>query len=372
MLHRTKILANSLMTALVAACASQPATITTSAEHEVVVAETDYAHAHSGAELALFVRSDLTEHRPRHAYEELDDLVAWSLTTKRAARTSAIFHDAGLTPLFMHYGGGEYLSAVETLEGLLAQAAEGELSAVYGSLFQEDLASVRAALEGDNLFAETTLAAFPEHRSHALFFEGALAYYALEPGNSAAADARSVAATMDRAGESFLRAGLEQEYFLTRTFAAKALEQADLAEPAVEYWLQAAEASYWDRARDDVRSMIAGRIQTYRDRLETEIRQEVEADWEAKLAQAQADARLEVEEVWKQKLAEAESEYRQQHAVAAARIEELRGFVGSELAPGAEAPPAGFSPAEFLDQATQVVTIADFVMRMCGPSGRTN
>jgi hypothetical protein len=358
-------------TLLAAACASkgtapnyepvEPAT------REAPAPLSDYSQAQTGSELAQLVRSDLEQHRPARAYEELDRLAAWSITTQKASTTYAIYHEARLVPLFLHYGGSEYLGSVDTLEGLLKKASGDELAGVYHQLFHEDEAGIGKALDEGNLFGETSLRVFPELRAHAAFFEGVLAYYALEAADPSAAEANAVAASMDQAGESFAHQGLQQEYFLTRVFAGKALEQAELTEQATERWLQAAESAYWDEARDDLRLMIAGRIQSYRDGLEAQIRQDVEASWNEKLQQAQADTRLEVEGEWQKRLAEAESEYREQHAIAAARIDELRGALGEPAgalsgAPG-DAPSVSLDAV--LDRTTKVVTIADFLMRMC-------
>lgn len=363
---------------LAAACASkgsaphyepvEPTTV------EAPAPASDYSRAQSGPELAELVRSDLEQHRPARAYEELQRFAAWSITTQKASTTHAIFHAARLTPLFLHYGGREYLSSVETLEALLKTASDDELAGLYHQLFHEDTAGIRKALDEGNLFGETVLGVFPELRAHATFFEGVLAYYALEAGAPDAAAAQAVAATMDQAGESFARQGLQEDYFLTRVFAGKALEHAGLTEEAAECWLQAAESGYWDQARDDLRLMIAGRIQTYRDHLEAQIRQDVEASWNEKLQQAEADTRLEVEGEWQKRLAEAESEYREEHAIAAARIDELRGMLGQPADAPSEAPGDGSSVSldTVLDRTNKVVTIADFVMRMCSTPASTH
>jgi hypothetical protein len=358
-------------TILAAACASkgtaphyEPVESTT---FEAPAPVSDYSRAQSGPELAELVRFDLEQHRPAKAYYALGRLAAWSITTQKASTTYAVFHDARLIPLFLHYGGREYLGSVETLEGLLKTASEDELAGLYHQLFHEDTAGIRKALDEGNLFGDTSLNVFPELRAHATFFQGVLAYYALEAGAPDAAAAKAVAATMDQAGESFARQGLQEDYFLTRVFAGKALEQAGLTEEAAERWLQAAESAYWDQARDDLRVMIAGRIQTYRDGLEAQIRRDVEASWNEKLQQAEADTRLEVEGEWQKRLAEAESEYRAEHAIAAARIDELRGMLGqpADAPSGAPGDVSSVSLDTVLDRTNKVVTIADFVMRMC-------
>jgi hypothetical protein len=284
-------------TALATAC--QTKSVPTGPPPQVVdpVSETptsrDYEQANTADQLSALMRTDLERHDPRAARSGLEAFAFAAIAERHAMYADALLTESRPVLSFQRFGGDSHITALKELVRILSSGAKRELADVYAALAQDDIEAIsrarhteRAVLHPDTVRLSSQL------KPHAHFIDGVLAYAELErqptptPGS-----ADPTLKAMERATDAFARQGLDEPLFLALVISAEALELSGEPDRAIEKWLQAAEASYWERAHPDLRVAIRGRIQSYTDLLHAEVERDVQRQWEARVRAIEAAAK---------------------------------------------------------------------------------
>ena len=243
--------------------------------------EEQYEKADTSADLSTLVVKDLQEGKARESYEALRAFTVENVGADRATYAHAVFTQARPVLAFQRYGGHAYIGAVSELGRVLQSASQQELDRLYASFAGGDVDAIRRSLAGDRTALCAANATMdPELLPHRQFFEGVAALDDFRNNRTRhPSEVWRAVDLMDRAGWSFSREGMQEQYFYSLIVSAQALDEAGLADRAMEKWYLASKSSYLPRVNADFRKLVETRIAATDEkaRREAEAQKKVEA-----------------------------------------------------------------------------------------------